>query len=71
MEEKTPLKRAAEVIGTESALAALIGCSRGRVHQWHTRGVPAKFCPLIEKVTQGEVRCEDLRPDVEWVVLRG
>ena len=28
----------------------------------------AEYCPLIEKATG--VRCEELRPDVEWAVLR-
>jgi len=26
---------------------------------------------LIEKATGGEIRCEDLRPDVDWAVIRG
>jgi len=38
---------------------------------WLHRGkVPADYCPTIERVTGGAVRCEDLRPDVEWSVLR-
>lgn len=34
------------------------------------RQVPAERCPLIERATDGVVRCEDLRPDVAWDVLR-
>jgi DNA-binding transcriptional regulator YdaS (Cro superfamily) len=38
---------------------------------WKHRGrVPAEHCPSIERATQGAVRCEQLRPDVEWFVLR-
>ena len=41
------------------------------VHKW-TRGatIPAERCPAIERATAGQVRCEDLRPDVDWAVLR-
>jgi DNA-binding transcriptional regulator YdaS (Cro superfamily) len=34
------------------------------------RRVPAERCPAIERATGGKVRCEDLRPDVAWDVLR-
>ncbi|RYH43084.1 MAG: hypothetical protein EON54_17435 [Alcaligenaceae bacterium] len=33
------------------------------------RRVPAERCPAIERATEGLVRCEDLRSDVEWAVL--
>ncbi len=32
---------------------------------------PAELCIKIEKATSGAVRCEDLRPDVDWAYLRG
>jgi DNA-binding transcriptional regulator YdaS (Cro superfamily) len=36
---------------------------------WKARGkVPAEHCPAIERATG--VRCEELRPDVPWEVLR-
>ena len=43
------------------------------VSQWQTgvRQVPAERCPQIERVTGGAIQCEDLRPDVEWWVVRG
>lgn len=34
------------------------------------RRVPAERCPEIEKFTEGKVTCEELRPDVNWKVLR-
>lgn len=34
------------------------------------RRVPAERCPAIERATSGAVRCEDMRPDVPWDVLR-
>lgn len=30
----------------------------------------AELCIQIEKATSGVVRCEDLRPDVDWAYLR-
>lgn len=34
------------------------------------RQVPAERCPEIERITNGQVTCEELRPDVNWAVLR-
>lgn len=38
------------------------------IYQWSKNRVPADHCPDIEKLTG--VRCEELRPDVNWAVLR-
>lgn len=38
------------------------------LYQWKKSRVPADYCPDIEALTG--VRCEALRPDVAWVVLR-
>ena len=67
-----PLERAIKVCGTQQKLADLIGGIRqSHVSMWLHRGkVPADYCPTIERVTGGAVRCEELRPDVEWSVLR-
>lgn len=35
------------------------------------RSVRAERCIEIEKASGGAVRCEDLRPDVDWAYLRG
>jgi DNA-binding transcriptional regulator YdaS (Cro superfamily) len=66
------IDKAAEILGSQTAIAALCGVSKGAVSQWKDpdRRVPAEFCPLIERATGGQVRCEDLRPDVAWDVLR-
>lgn len=49
-----------------------MGVTRGYVGQLVSglRTVPAEHCPAIERATNGQVRCEDLRPDVDWAVLR-
>ena len=63
-----------ELLGGQAALARTLGMSRQAAHQWaHDDGdkpVPAERCPAIERATKGAVRCEDLRPDVDWAVLR-
>lgn len=38
------------------------------IYQWKILRVPADHCPTIEAITG--VRCELLRPDVDWSVLR-
>lgn len=68
----SPVERAIEKLGTATALAKLLGVSSAAVGQWKNgeRQVPAERCPEIERATAGAVRCEDLRPDVAWDVLR-
>lgn len=58
--------------GRTARLAALIGVHPVLVTQWSrkTRRVPAERCPAIERATDGAVRCEELRPDIDWAVLR-
>jgi DNA-binding transcriptional regulator YdaS (Cro superfamily) len=40
------------------------------VQQWMKNGVPAEYCPQIEKMTGGEALCEDLNSRVDWTYLR-
>jgi DNA-binding transcriptional regulator YdaS (Cro superfamily) len=75
--EKQALRRAAEVVGGQAALAAVLGFNdRRNVWPWFNdpkRRVPAEHCPAIEKATRergAPVLCEELRPDVAWEVLR-
>lgn len=53
-------------------LARKLGVTGGAISQWVNglAAVPAERCPAIEEATGGQVRCEDLRPDVRWDVLR-
>jgi DNA-binding transcriptional regulator YdaS (Cro superfamily) len=55
-------KRLSAISGTDYSIA--------RVSNWAKRGAPAEYCPLIERATNGKVRCEELAPDVAWDVLR-
>lgn len=65
-----PIQRATEILGSVKAVADVCGVSAQAVCNWAAKQVPAKHCPDIEAATNGEVRCEDLRPDVNWPVLR-
>lgn len=63
------LERAIAVAGGITAFArALKLSSHSVVQQWRINRVPAEHCPSIEGITG--VRCEELRPDVSWAVLR-
>lgn len=67
------LQTAVDKAGGQAALASAIGVKQQNVWNWLNRNegrVPAEYCPLIERATGGAVRCEDLRPDVAWDVLR-
>lgn len=57
---------------TQTELADRLGITQGAVWQWLAgrKPVSAESCIAIERVTEGEVRCEDLRPDIDWAVLR-
>lgn len=72
---KHPIDIAAEVVGSQAALASLLGVTRAAVGQWKDEGrkVPAEHCPIIERETSARgrvVTCEQLRPDMQWSVLR-
>lgn len=77
------VKLAIEVLGGPVAAARVLGVKGGRyqtVQSWLANRVPAEYCPLIERETRLKaaeandpnliVTCEQLRPDVQWSVLR-
>ena len=56
---------------TQTALAVAMHLKPQVVNNWLKRGrVPADHCPAIERVTDGKITCEELRPDVDWAYLR-
>ena len=67
-----PIERTIAVVGSATALALRLGVTPAAVGQWKSgeRRVPAERCPEIERETGRAVRCEELRPDVAWGVLR-
>jgi len=69
----SPMKALDEAIGkcaSTSSFADRIGAgAQSTVSMWKARGrIPAEYCPAIERETG--VRCERLRPDIAWDVLR-
>ena len=68
------LDAAIAYLGGMTKFAAAIGTKRQLVQGWRDPdrrfATPAEHCPAIERATGGAVRCEELRPDVEWAVLR-
>jgi DNA-binding transcriptional regulator YdaS (Cro superfamily) len=72
---ETPIENAVAIAGGRQALAMQIGLkSSSYIRNWIVRGrgkVPAEYVISIERATNGAVRCEDLRPDVDWQYLRG
>jgi DNA-binding transcriptional regulator YdaS (Cro superfamily) len=62
------LREACRRVGNQAALATALGRTRAAISRWLAQQVPAEVCPDIERLTG--VRCEDLRPDVSWGVLR-
>lgn len=71
MKTQLPIRKAAEIVGSQVALASALGTSKQNISSWiRTERVPTKYCPDIEQATNGQVTCEELRPDVNWSVLR-
>ncbi|CAN5714930.1 hypothetical protein BH10PSE18_BH10PSE18_08050 [soil metagenome] len=75
MEQKTSAMIAAEkavkLLGGPVVAARRLGVERYQtVQSWMRNRVPAEYCPLIERELSASMRCEDLRPDVAWDVLR-
>ena len=67
MSTEHPIDRAAACVGSQAALAASIGVTKGAVSQWKFEGrqVPVEHCALIEQLTGGVVTRRDLRPE-DW-----
>lgn len=66
------MARAIQCLGSQAAMASALGVAQPTISEWlrGVRQVPAERCPQIERATGGAVRCEELRPDVAWDVLR-
>lgn len=58
--------------GGITRLATSLGISSSYLSQLSSGSAPISLerCIDIEKATGGAVRCEELRPDVDWAYLR-
>lgn len=67
------IAKAIRKVGSMRQLGEHLGVTKGAVSHWKNTGspVPAEHCPEIEKLTEGEVLCEQLNPNVDWTYLRG
>ena len=63
----SPIARAIQHFGNQSALAAALGVRQPTVSEWlrGDRPVPIERCTAIEQASSGAVRRWDLRPD-DW-----
>lgn len=68
LRDEHPIDRAAKQIQGRASLARALNVSAAAIGNWKARGIPAEYCPEIERLTG--VPCEELRPDVQWHVLR-
>ena len=61
------------MLGGTTTLAAAAGVSAPTAGEWigGKRRVPLVRCSMIERATSGAVTVEELRPDVDWQVIRG
>lgn len=67
METQTPLERAIEIAGGQSALAVKIGRAQGHIHYWlklSKAGVPPQAAIDIENALSRAVTRHELRPDI-------
>lgn len=64
MEDTHPLDRP----GVRALLGSELGVSTQAITNWKAGRIPADRCPDIEALTG--IKCEELRPDVNWAVLR-
>lgn len=76
MSTRTPeeaVKAACDMLGSQRALAALLGVAPPTVNEWvlGTKPVPAAQAPHIEYLTSGAVPCEETCPKVPWHFVRG
>jgi DNA-binding transcriptional regulator YdaS (Cro superfamily) len=58
------LQRAIKILGNQAALAKALKVTPMAITNWKARGVPAKRCSDIQRITNNSVTCEDLRPDI-------
>ncbi len=67
------LARAVQIMGGPSAAARALGVTPQAVSFWLNgqRSLSAEQCIAIERETAGAVKVEELRPDVDWKVIRG
>ncbi|EIF32544.1 hypothetical protein BCh11DRAFT_00272 [Burkholderia sp. Ch1-1] len=67
-QESEAMRKAIRAAGGLKALADRLGKRPNTVSNWINRGAPTEECPAIQELTG--VRCEVLRPNVDWEQFR-
>ena len=62
--------KAVRFAGSSAALARGIGLTPWAVSKWNIEKIPEDRCEDIEKFTKGQVKAEELRPDINWKYVR-
>lgn len=65
MNRDSALTQACHRFGSQAALARALGITPMAVSHWKSRGVPLRQAFLIERMTEGAVRAQELCP--EWL----
>lgn len=67
-ENETPLDQAIRLAGGMTKMAQDLNLSgHAVIYQWKKTRIPAEHCMPVERLTG--VKCEQLRPDLDWDVL--
>lgn len=65
------IKKAIEICGKQKSLATMCGVTQQAVNKWLNGGkMDVKYIPAIIQATNGEVKPKDLRPDVDWEIIK-
>jgi DNA-binding transcriptional regulator YdaS (Cro superfamily) len=66
------IDRAISEFDSLSDMARQLGVSYQVIQDWRKRNiVPAEHCPVVERLTAGKIRCEELNSTIDWTYLRG
>lgn len=62
---RTHIERAVEIHGSQTRLAAAMGCSQQQIsYLLNAKSITAEMAKSLDEVTDGKVSRHDLRPDI-------
>lgn len=66
------ITKAVEILGGPAAASRALGVTPQAVSFWMSghRTPSAETCLAIERMTRGQVKVEQVRPDIDWSPLR-
>lgn len=66
------INQAIDIIGGQTELAKQLGTSVQAVNNWTRRGsVPPEYAPVIEVLTDRQIKADDMCSQVPWRLVRG